>query len=57
MNLEIYVCYYCGGLIIFREGDKHQPYHLGSGWDCWKMRNAGYTAGSGGLISFLEYIR
>jgi hypothetical protein len=50
MSDDIYLCCYCGGPIIFRHGDEHQPYHLGTGWDCWRIQNGEYS-GSGNYIN------
>lgn len=41
MDDDIYICDCCGYPIIFRYGDAHQPFHLGTGWPCWEMRQRG----------------
>jgi hypothetical protein len=41
--MEIYICSCCGGPIIFRAAGKkqHHPFHLDSGWPCWRMQQNG----------------
>lgn len=38
--LYIYICFCCGYPIIFR-GYPPQVYHLGTGWPCWNLQQAG----------------
>jgi hypothetical protein len=41
MSEDIFICDCCGYPIIFRYGQAHHPFHLGTGWDCWDMRKRG----------------
>jgi len=43
MSFDTYVCSCCGYLVIFRNwgGKKHQPFHLPTGWPCWRMVQEG----------------
>lgn len=50
MDGDVYLCQYCGGLIIFRYGEERQPFHLGTGWDCWKGQYNGF-GGTGDPIN------